>query len=203
MVDKANTTIVILIAAASFVVVFCLIASRALFSQASYQNRIINEKQKAVKTLRDNLSASASLVDSFNTFNQSPSLLGNTDTNSKIVLDALPSKYDFPALASSLEKILFEGGYKIDGISGTDEEVTQTKDASPNPQAIEIPFGIAATANYAAAQKLIVDFERSIRPFRISSIELSGSDQSIRLNIKAKTYFQPEKSLSITEKVVK
>jgi Tfp pilus assembly protein PilO len=131
-------------------------------------------------------------------------VIGTKDPNSKIVLDALPSKYDFPALATSLEKILTDGGYKIESIIGTDDEANQNlMEESPDPQPVEMPFEITAGGSYPAIQKLINDFERSIRPFNVTSLELSGTDDNMRIDMQAKTYYQPEKTLEIKTKVVR
>jgi len=204
LIDQAQARMMVAIGVASFVVIFSLIAMKGLYGQMSYQNRVISGKEKAVKQLHQNVTASATLVDSFKTFDASPSMLGNTDSNAKIVLDALPSKYDFPALTASLEKILTSGGYKIESIAGVDDEANQTSDDSATtPAPVEMPFQISASATYQASQKLVSDFERSIRPFNIQSIELTGNESAIRIDIEAKTYFQPERNLSIPTKVVK
>src|SRR6185436_19057656 len=97
------------------ITVFSLMASRGLLGQRSYQARVINEKGKAVKQLQSNVAATKSLVDSYSNFTSlSSNVLGGNPRgtgdkdgdNGKIVLDSLPSKYDFPALTTSLEKIL-------------------------------------------------------------------------------------------------
>src|SRR5689334_22008086 len=120
-VSKATATIVGTIAAAAFIAVFSLIASQALLSQRAYQSRVIAGKEKAKKQLEDNIKAvnvlstqyKAFIGTSQNIIGGNPSGSGERDgDNARIVLDALPSKYDFPALAASLEKILGGGGYK-------------------------------------------------------------------------------------------
>ena len=54
LIDKANATMLLTIGITSFIVVFSLIASRALLSQSGYQARVLSEKQKAhLKRLAD------------------------------------------------------------------------------------------------------------------------------------------------------
>jgi Tfp pilus assembly protein PilO len=201
-IDKANARMVGIIAAASFITVFSLVAMKSLWSQASYQQRVIDKKEAAVDTLKKNVEATQTLVDAFKQFNDEPSVLGNGDKNAKIVLDALPSKYDFPALASSLEKILTAGGYRIESITGTDDEVNQ-ETATDSSQPVDMPFSFLVTSNYQAAQKLVLDMERSIRPFNFQKMELTGNDAEIKMTLEAKTFFLPEKSLEIKTEVVK
>jgi hypothetical protein len=44
--------------------------------------------------------------------------------------------------------------------------------------------------------------ERSIRPFKISRVTLNGSDASLEMQVVSKTYYQPEKRLEVSQKVV-
>ena len=214
-INKANGSIFALLVATSVVTVFSLVVSRTLIIRSTYQHKVITERKKTNKQLQDNIKSVAALVDKYKEFdgaaenvlggNPDPNATGPLDgPNSRIVLDALPSKYDFPALTSSLEKILIDGGYKIDSITGSDDEVAQSVgQSSPDPSPKEMPLSFQATAAYTSVQKLISDFERSIRPFKISTIEFAGGEASMRVSVNAKTYYQPEKNLDITTKVVK
>lgn len=211
-IDKTNQNMIILIAVASFVTVFCLVASRALISQQRYQSRVIKEKGVAVKQLKDNIAAADSLKKSYSDFVSQPEnvLRGNPSgsgekdgDNGKIVLDALPSKYDFPALTTSLEKILSDKSYKIESITGADDELNQQNSAGPAPTPVEMPFEISVSGQYASMKSLVDTLDRSIRPFQIQTIEFSGSGSGIHATINAKTFYQPEKSLTITTKEIK
>src|ERR1019366_8169533 len=131
LIDKANTRIVAVTAAAAFLTVFSLVAAKSLFSQASYQNRVINAQRKALSQVKADQNAVSSLVSSYNAFVSQPqNILGgdplstansNDGNNAKIILDALPGSYDFPALTTSLEKMLTSQSVTIDSITGTDE----------------------------------------------------------------------------------
>ena len=212
-IDKANARMVISISAASFIVVFSLVASKALLGQRGYQSRVIAAKVKAVNQLKQNVSAAQTLVNSYTAFVSAPdnvlggSTKGNGDRdgdNAKIVLDALPSKYDFPALATSLEKILTSQNYKINSIAGTDDELQQQNTlSSPAPKPIEIPFQISVSGNYSAMQNFINTLERSIRPIQVQTISFSAGSGGLQGTISAKTFYQPEKSLTITTKEIK
>lgn len=200
------------IAGATFVVIFSLVASRALLSQRAYQSRVIAEKEVAARQLKANLQAVDQLTVSYQEFVGAPeNVLGGNPAgrgekdgdNAKIVLDALPSKYDFPALTTSLEKILTNPSYKIENIDGEDDELNQKDNASsPTPEVIEMPHEIAVSGSYPAVQDVVKIMERSIRPFHIQALELTGNESDVRLMITATTYYQPEKNLNITTKVV-
>lgn len=214
LISKANSTIVASTGIAAFLVVFCLIASKTLISQASYQGHVITAKKKALATLKSDLSARDTLVASYKSFVNTPqNLLGGNPSgsgdkdgdNAKIVLDALPSKYDFPALATSLEKLVTNQGLTVQSITGTDEEIIQSANqSSANPQPIAMPFEVQVAGSYDAIKGFVNSLENSIRPFQVQKVELSGPQQgSMTAIIDAQTFYQPEKSLNIKTEVVK
>lgn len=212
-INKAQATVIGVIAGAVFVTVFSLVSAKALWTQRSYQARVIDKKVSARDQLEKNVSAVKDLESAYKNFASNPNnIIGGNPTgtgekdgdNARIVLDALPSKYDFPALASSLEKILLDKKFKIDGITGTDDEIAQSAVAdSGDPKPIDIPFQVSVNGSYASIQDLVSVFERSIRPINLQKISFSGGSGSMQVSFDAKTYFQPEKSLNIKMEDVK
>lgn len=211
-ITKANAMMLIGVGIAAFLVTMSLVSSKALLNKRAYQSRVIKEKEVAAKQLQENIKAVDSLTITYKDFISKPdNIIGGNPNgtgerdgdNAKIVLDALPSKYDFPALASSLEKILSSKNYKVENISGTDDEVAQKDKASSNPEVVDMPFDIGVTTSNDGAKELMLLFERSIRPIKVQTMELSGSNTELDVNVTATTYYQPEKTLNIETKVVK
>lgn len=213
MITKANKNVVIATSVAAFIVIFCLVASKTLFSQMLYQNRIVSAKKQALSQLKADETAANQLENSYQTFVSTPqNVIGGNPTgtgqndgdNGKIVLDALPSQYDFPALATSLEKILTSQGVQIQSISGSDDELAQGQQkATANPTSVAMPFQISVTGNYQAITNVVKTFEASIRPIQVQNMTLSGSDASLTLSITAQTYYQPAKTFTIGSTVIK
>jgi hypothetical protein len=212
MIDKSQTTMVAAAGAAAFVLVFALVASKSMIGQMTYQNRVISAKKAAVSQLKDNISATSTLVNSYKAFvNTSQNVLGGNPAgkggqdgdNAKVVLDALPSKYDFPALATSLEKLITAQNLQIQSITGTDDEVAQSNNqGSVTPQAVPMPFQLSVTGSYEGIKNLISAFNRSIRPFQIQSVQMSGNQSNMTLTLTAQTFYQPEKDFNVTKKVI-
>lgn len=210
---KANSTIVIVTSVAAFVIIFLLVASKTLLGQAMYQSRVVTQKKSALVQIKSDIVTSKTLISSYNNFNDAPiniiggSLAGsgaNDGPNSRIVLDALPSSYDFPALVTSLEKIISNRGLTIQGIQGIDDEVAQqVNQTSLIPKPIAIPFQLVVKGNYAAIQAFIGDFQNSVRPFLIQKETISGGEADMTLTITAQTYYQPAKTLNVGSKIVK
>ncbi len=213
-IDKASAQMVVIIAVTAFVTVFCLMASKAVLSQNQYNSRVMSAKQKAFNQLQDNITAYNDLQKSYEAFNStSTNVIGgiatgsgdNDGSNSKIILNALPSTYDFPALASSVEKIITDKGLKVSGITGTDDQVNQqTNTESSVPQPVEIPFSFTVdNANYKSVEDLFKALQSSIRPFQIDKVNITGGANDMTVTVDAHTYFQPAKSLKPTTKVIK
>lgn len=213
-ITKANAQMVIFVAVASFITVFCLIASKDLLSQNAYQAKIISKKSLANSVLKQNIQTFSSLSSSYQNFvSQSNNIIGgsssgsgnNDGANNKIILDALPSNYDFPALTSSLEKILSNQGVTITNIGGTDDQLNQqTNLSSPSPQAVPIPFTFSiGNGSYSAVQQLLAKLQQSIRPIAVDTFEITGGNTNMTLNVTAHTYYQPAKTLSITKETIK
>jgi len=210
LIDNANTTMVASIAVAGFLVMFAIVSGRALFSQRNYQARVIGEKEKAVQQLQENIKSVDKLAVSYKEFTGAPNnVLGGNPTgsgerdgnNAKLVLDALPSKYDFPALVTSIEKILTIKKYQLEEIDGKDDEINQKNASSKDP--VEMPFELKSNvSDYKNLRDLLVTLEQSIRPIQVKKLTISSEDQ-LSANIEAVSYFKPARGLEIGKKVVK
>jgi Tfp pilus assembly protein PilO len=213
LIDKANARIVIYVGIAAFIVVFSLVATKTLISQAGYQNHIISKKQTAVNQLKTDITATGQLKTAYSAFigtpqnvlGGDPSGVGSQDgDNAKIILDALPSSYDFPGLTTSLEALLSNQGVKLDSIAGTDDEVAQAANqTSVSPQSSPIPFSVSVEGDYTGIQNAIKALENSIRPIQVQTLTLTGTQGKLILTVTAQTYYQPAKSLNINKQVVK
>jgi len=213
-ISRANAQMIAVLGVASFVTVFCLFAAKAVWSQNSYQSRIISAKELANNTLEKNIENYSKLATAYNEFNKAtPNVIGgvpgaagdNDGNNAKIILDSLPSSYDFPALTSSIEKLVLKNNLKLSSITGVDDQINQqnTK-AQASPKEVPIPFAFAVKdANYTSVKALINSLGRSIRPMHIDTIEVSGGGNDMTVTVNAHTYYQPAKDVSITKKVIK
>jgi hypothetical protein len=215
-IEKAQTSLFIVVMVASVISIFCLTSAKALLSQGAYQRHVINARHDAVKRLNDNIQSANQLVDQYkNVFeNSGPSNVigGKNDTstkavppdgdNARIVLDGLPTSYDFSALVSSLSKIISADNIQNISIGGTDGSATANNTPTATPQAVLISVPISGTGSYNDLQKLIRDLERSIRPYDITNLQTSGSNASMSFNLQMNTYYQPPKTLDVTSKVI-
>ncbi len=213
LLDKANSSMVIFVSVAAFVVVFSLVATKSLISQAQYQNRVIDAKKEARNQLTDDIEEVKKLQPSYNAFvGTLTNIIGGTSAgngpqdgdNAKIILDALPSRYDFPALTANLDRLVGLQGASLTSISGTDDEVAQSSNTqSGDPEPVPMPFNLTVTSDYGHIQQTVDAFERSIRPIKLQTISITGDQGNLTMNIGAETYYQPAKIFKVGEKVVK
>ena len=68
LIDRANSSMTVMIALALCSVVAALVLTLALTKQMAYRGRVVKEKKAAAKVLKQNSLAVASLVTSFESF---------------------------------------------------------------------------------------------------------------------------------------
>lgn len=212
-IDKANATLMLAIGIATFITVFALVASKSLISQGRYQSKVISQKEKALNQLKTNIGSVETLNNSYQEFANKPeNILGGDPKgtgdrdgdNPRVILDALPSKYDFPALATSIEKMLKDNNFAVSNFTGIDDEITQAGNLSEsNPQPIEIPFTFEASVSPNSGKSLVSLLERSIRPIQVQKLSITGQNNELSVDVTAKTYFQPEKNLDVRKEAVR
>lgn len=211
-IDKTRSRTTVVVAVATVITVFCLVSTKALLSQAAYQRRVVNAKHAADKQLEANVVAANTLVTQYNQVfegssptnviggqnDKSPNAIPPNGNNARIVLNALPSKYDFPALITSISKLLAQDGISSGTISGSDQSAASSNTATIDPKPIPIQLTVSGSSSYANVRKVIADLERSIRPFDITSLSLSGGEKNMTFTLTMITYYQPAKSLDLT-----
>lgn len=215
--SKEQQNLITIVAVATVITVFCLISTKALISKAAYQRKVINARNNSAKQLQSDITNANQLSTQYNNIfignNPENVIGGKNQTNSttvppdgdngKIVLDALPTTYDFPALLTSISKLLANDGLGTPSIGGSDQAATVKSDPSGNPQPSSIDITITGTGTYENSQKLVKDLERSIRPFDITNLSLDGNQSNITINLGVTTYYQTAKTVNITSKEIK
>ena len=215
--DKTNSAILVAITVATVVLVFCLVSAKTLLSQAGYQNRLLSARHATLSQLIADKSTATTLTNNYtNTFEgtSATNIIGGKNTTSKsavppdgdnasIVLDSLPTAYDFPALVSSVTKILNNNSVSNPSLSGTDDSSTANNTPSGSPVPTPISISVGGQVGYSGLQNMIKDFERSTRPFDVTDLQLSGNQSFMTFSIKLTTYYQPAKAFMVSSKEVR
>lgn len=211
-IENAGRSMFLWVAIASIAVSICIVAVQFLFQKWTYNNKILGAKYTAVDTLNKNIVNASQLRDSVNALVSNQDLASvktNTDDpNTQSVLDALPSSFDATAWATSLQKaILSRSSVTIEGINVPADQANEvpTEEAAPVTTATpkEMRFDIVVSGSYDKIRSMMLDLERTIRPIKITSVSLNGDDAAMTATISAVTYYQPSKSATIKQEVVK
>ena len=199
-INKDLKIIMLWAGSATFIVLFCLISIYSMSKVFNYQNQVLLDNNKALSILKNDQSAENNLVKSYQNFNNSPTnIIGgvsssdtqNNGNNTKIILDALPSALDYPALLSSVQSLLGSEGVTINSITGAGNQSSSSTTNSNSSKPQSLTFSFSVSGPYSNIQNVISTFERSIRPMQFQSIDLSGNQSSMNLTATVQTYYQP------------
>lgn len=211
LIDKANSNIVAITAVGAFLVVFSLVATRSLWAQKTFQDKVISKQKATVKQLDQNKENVAKLKANYSLFISKPENIikgnpqgtGDRDgDNAKIVLDALPSKYDFPAFITSIKKLIGMKNLTLQSITGTDDEVAQNK--LTESKMVEIPFTFSSeVGDYAQVKELLLATQQSIRPIKTNKLSLTGGQSGkYQVRVDAVSYYQGSKGITVKKETI-
>ena len=207
--DKSKTNSVTLLGIAVFVLVFGLFTIKTLFGFYAYQNIVISAQKASLSNIDQDQQVANNVETSYKAFvNQPNNIIGGSSTgtsstsgnNAKIILDALPETYDFPALMSSMQALLTTPGITVQSLTGSDTSLTQIV----SPQPVPIPISFSVQGSYANIQNLFSILNRSVSPIDILSVELSGTDTDLTASITAQTYYyEPSSGIFSSTEIIK
>jgi hypothetical protein len=204
-IDKSSQLMLVFASIGIFLLVFSLLSSKSLLSQMNFQNKYLNEKNSALNKLKTDLDNENTLNKAYNNFiSQNTNLIGGLTSgtgssdgnNAKIILDALPSEYDFPALGSSLQKLLISSGVIVQNLSASNSAASNSSAATVSGTT-QIPFSFTISGAEANVLSTLKIFENSIRPFYFSSINVSGNSTNLIFKVNAVTFYQNAQSFNI------
>ncbi len=208
-IDKDSKTMIIWVAITIFIVIFSLVSANSLYSIFNHQNKVISANNNSLNILNKDKSSVGQLIGSYKNFvNTSTNIIGgstssntqNNGDNAKIILDALPSSYDYPALLSSIQNLLSNQGVTIGSISGSPSQGSSGSNSTQTTSSpVAMTFSFTVTGPYQNIQNVINEFELSIRPMQFQTIDLSGNQNSMTLNATVQTYYQPAVGFNVTK----
>lgn len=217
-ITKDQSQLLVIVVVATLTSVFCLVSAKALVSKSIYQAKVISARHKSADQINANIKNANTLVNQYkNVFigDSSENIIGGKNDinnpyaippngdNGRIVIDALPTSYDFPALLTSLQKMMNNDSLGGQSIGGSDQLISSNSQPSGSPQPVPIELTLSGNGSYANTLKFIKDLERSIRPFDITKLSISGTESSLVADMNVTTYYQPGKTVNITSKEIR
>ena len=193
--------------ACSVSIVFSIILIQRIF----FINTLIDEKNKTLKTLSSNNDAIPKLQNSVRALNSNQELINakarESDDPVQVVLDALPTEPNYPALGASFQQVLLNNrpGIKILGltVNQTATGSGSSNQSTKHPGLYEMPFSFSAQGNTASLINLLTYLEKSIRVVDTKTLSISSSGDEQLLSISGVAYYQPPKTIEVKTKEIK
>jgi len=217
-IAKANRTMFIWIAVASALIGSAIVVSVFLAQKAIFNEKVLIEKQNTIGIIDHNNKVSSELKDNIRVLDTNQALssakANESDKAIQVILDALPSSGNSLALGASLQNKLLAGipGLTIDTLQvdpivgvetlsdGTDTSVDASAEASTDNV---ITLGFTVSGSQDSVKTVLQNLERSIRLIKISSVRIETVNGVQSMTVLAKAYYEPAKTLELTDKVVK
>jgi hypothetical protein len=213
-ITRASQMMFLWIAGVSVVVGFCLVLILFLAQKIWFGEKVIAEKNKTVSVLQKNLDTVQSLKDNVRVLNTNDALkstrLKDTDPPIQSILDALPANANSTAMASSLQVKLLGGvtgviieSLKVEPVGGV-ETNTDTSGNNASSNSIGFSFSVsAATSNQDGLRQVLLNLEKSIRPFNIISLSVESQGNRIAMIGTGVGYYETAQTLELTTKAVR
>lgn len=217
-ISRANQTMFLAIAGVSVVVGFSIVLVIFLAQRIWFGERVISEKLHTADVLAKNLSVVPALKDNIRVLNTNEDLkltrLNDTDPAVQSVLDALPADANSTAMASSLQSKLLSNvqgvtieSLKVEPVSGIEiatDGTTANDSSDPSSHTINFSFSVStATSNQDALRQVLLQMEKSIRPFNIVTLSVESQGSRVVMTANGVGYYEPEQTVQLTDKVVR
>lgn len=209
-IDSSKKTMFIFVAGAAFIAGVAAVVGVFLVKQILFHASVISVKQGTIATLEKNQDRVAELKDNIRLLETNSRLNGlklkDGSSALQVVLDALPTEANADALGASLQNS-FVGA--VDGLRLETMTVTPVNSEEVLADEAEVMgnslvFRMSVTGQPAQLKQLLSRFEKSIRPIRLTMIEMQASDGGrLTMAIQGQAQYEPAQKLEVGTKVVK
>lgn len=201
-IDDAHKQLVMLIAFAGSAILVTFIVGRNIWDKTIYQYKVNEEAAKYEAILKENVAAINKIKSNVNALKADDALnLANLKTDDKtplqVVLDAMPTSGDGITLGSSLQDKIFSlskanVSLSVNNSSAKSENTKSKKLSSTSGKPVSMIFGASITGSVSDVKDTLEIMERTIRPISVTDINVHGTDDSMTVDVKAKTYYTPK-----------
>lgn len=217
-ISKANRTMFLWIAGASALVGFAVVASIFLAQKLYFNEKVLLAKNKTVSTLNANNKVVSELQSQVRALDANGDLAkvkaADSDQSIQVILDALPSDANSPALGASLQTRLLADipgltliSLQVDPVQG----IESLADAGVESGAVEgtggtanqITFQFSVSGNQDALLQALTKLERSIRTIDITRLQIENQGAAQVMTIQGRAFYEPAKNVTLYDKVVK
>ena len=216
-IDAANKTVFLWAMAAAAALALCAVVGYFLGKEIIFNGKIMAAKTSTLSTLNNNIGAVGQLETNVKALiaNGDLAKVKNkpSDTNYKVVLDALPVSSDPTILGSSLlQEVIPKSGVKVDSLTTMPDgmvvvDVAPTEEGAAAPVAeaaiSTIPFSFTVEGDYRQINNMLRDIELSIRPINITRVTLQGAGNKMQAIVTGESYYSSERTVELGTQEVK
>ncbi|NCU30258.1 hypothetical protein EOL73_02045 [Candidatus Saccharibacteria bacterium] len=211
VLQASAKTMFLWVAGASVLVVTISVLLIYIHKQFTFNNTVISYETTAASTLKDNFKAYVELKKNIDDLAANSDLASvrttQSNDNLQVITDSLATTSDISTFAASIQNIIApRSGVSLESVTMASNSIAGSGEnpvegmAKSSP--IEIPYQIEAVGSYQSITSFLENLERTIRPVHVKSIELNGSDSTLRAQISLVTYYQPVKDVNISKKEI-
>jgi mannitol-specific phosphotransferase system IIBC component len=161
-----------------------------------FNERVLAEKDKTVKTLQSNNNNIANLQSSIRALDANQALIdsrANPDDRAiQAILDALPADSNADALGASLQKKLL-----------TNINVTSLQVDNSGSSNGEIKFRFSVSGDDNSLKRILMNLEKSIRIIDVTSFRIESQGTTRLLTVQARAFYEPARVVELKDKVVR
>ena len=202
-IAMANRAMFLWVAGVSVVFGFALVGSIFLTQMLLFNERVLQEKDRTVATLKTNNSNVQALEDQIRVLDTTQAVIDAKATSDdkavQVILDALPSDTNSLALGASIQNKLLAN---VPGLALNSLQV-DTVDGSSTSSQNEIPFRFSVTGDNTALKQVLHNLEISIRTIDVVSLKIEGQGSASVLSVQARAFYEPARVVELKDKVVK
>lgn len=206
------------VAGISIVFGVSVVGAMFLTQMLFFNERVLLEKNRTVKTLESNNNNIAALQAQIRVLDTNQALIDSKakpdDQAIQVILDALPSDANSLALGASLQNKLLSGidglklnSLQVDPVVGIESLDGATSVVNASPDSIagqnEITFRFSVSGDEAALKHVLLNLEISIRTIDIISLKIESQGATRTLTVQARAFYEPSRVVQLTDKVVR
>jgi len=216
---KANRNMFLWIAGASALVGFALVASIFLVQKLVFNERVLIEKNNTISVLQANNAVMPELETQVRVLDTNAALIKSkakdNDQAIQVILDALPSEANSPALGASLQDVLLASipglvidSLQVDPVEGVESLAAPGVDTGgavlgTTGTENQITFRFIVSGNQDALKAALVNLERSIRTIDITKLQIESQQTTQVMTVQGRAFFEPAREVTLYDKVVR
>jgi hypothetical protein len=217
-IAMANRVMFLWVAGVSIVFGFALVATIFLTQMLLFNERVLQEKDRTITTLKTDNGNVAGLEAQIRVLDTNQALISAKanpgDRAIQVILDALPSDANSLALGASIQNKLLANiagltldSLQVDPVIGieslSDSSSVENASAASSSTQNEIDFRFSVSGDEVALKQALTNLESSIRTIDVTSLKIESQGATRELSVQARAFYEPARVVQLRDITVK